>query len=164
MPSIGPYTMQIKLNHFIIVSLLAILLPVASVEAHEAQAFTFGRPGSAAEVNKTIHVEATDQMRLVFDSQDIHVGDVVKFVVHNSGQVDHEFGIGDEAAQREHAAEMMRMPGMMHSDPNVVSVKPGETKILIWQFTKMKQRHLVFACNVPGHYQAGMLLRMNVKP
>jgi len=52
---------------------------------------------------------------------------------------------------------------MTHDDPNVVSLKPGETKTLIWSFKHMTQTKLVFACNVPGHYQAGMFVRLTVK-
>jgi uncharacterized cupredoxin-like copper-binding protein len=139
------------------------LLPFSAVQAHELTHFSFGAPGKASEVTKTIHVQATDQMRLIFDSEDIRSGDVVKFVVTNKGAMAHEFGVADEAGQRAHAQEMMQMPMMTHDDPNVVSLKPGETKTLIWSFKHMTQTKLVFACNVPGHYQAGMFVRLTVK-
>lgn len=147
----------------IVLTLSAVLLAASQAWAHNQQMFSFGSPGKAAEVTRTIHVQATDQMRLVFDRQDIREGDVVKFVVSNTGAMAHEFGINDEAGQIAHQKEMMAMPNMAHDDPNVVSLKPGESKTLIWRFKGMKQHKLVFACNVPGHYQAGMFVRLVVK-
>lgn len=127
------------------------------------QAFAFGRPGQEAEVTKTVHVEANDQMRLKFDSMDIRRGDVVKFVVKNVGQVPHEFAVGDDVFRREHLQEMKHqmagMAGMEHNDLNVVSLQPGETKPLIWRFDKLHTRNIIFACYVPGHYEAGMYHR-----
>lgn len=58
---------------------------------------------------------------------------------------------------REHMEEGMEhgenMP-MRHNDPNSVVIEPGETKELIWTFPKGGK--LQFACNMPGHYEAGM--------
>jgi len=128
--------------------------------------FAFGRPANEADVTKTIHVQASDRMRLTFDSTDIRRGDVVKFVVENVGQAPHEFAIGDSAFQREHQREMAQsmsaMAGMEHDDPNVVSLKPGQTKTLIWRFDRLRTRTIVFACYVPGHYEAGMYRRYRI--
>lgn len=152
----------------LIVFLMAFLLPLGSAIAQMPQmdmeqSFAFGRPGQAAEVTKTIHIEANDQMRLKFDSLDIKRGDVVKFIVKNAGQVPHEFAVGDEAFRREHQKEMKQqmagMAGMEHEDPNVVSLTPGETKTLIWRFDRLSTHNIIFACYVPGHYEAGMYHR-----
>jgi uncharacterized cupredoxin-like copper-binding protein len=48
---------------------------------------------------------------------------------------------------------------MKHDDPNSVLVEPGQTKELTWKFTK--QTTLEFACNMPGHYEAGMVGKVN---
>ena len=47
------------------------------------------------------------------------------------------------------------MGGMKHDDPNSVLVEPGKTAELTWTFSKAGA--LEFACNLPGHYQAGMV-------
>ena len=47
---------------------------------------------------------------------------------------------------------------MMHDDANAVLVEPGATAELIWTFTNAAD--LEFACNIPGHYQAGMYGRV----
>ncbi|MHB0671722.1 cupredoxin domain-containing protein [Roseomonas mucosa] len=49
-----------------------------------------------------------------------------------------------------HGAAMMR-----HDDPNAVLVNPGQTEEMVFKFTKAAD--LEFACNVPGHYQSGMV-------
>ena len=46
--------------------------------------------------------------------------------------------------------------GMMaHDDNNSVLLEPGEAAELVWTFTSAAE--LEFACNVPGHYQMGMV-------
>jgi uncharacterized cupredoxin-like copper-binding protein len=49
----------------------------------------------------------------------------------------------------------MKMPSMNHSDANSVLIEPGQTKELVWTFSKASG--LQFACNIPGHYQKGMV-------
>lgn len=130
------------------------------------QTFAFGRPATEADVTKIIHVQASDQMRLIFDSTNIQRGDVVKFVVENVGRAPHEFSIGDSAFRLEHQREMAQpmsaMAGMEHDDANVVSLKPRQTKTLIWRFDRLRTRSILFACYVPGHYEAGMYRRYEI--
>lgn len=54
----------------------------------------------------------------------------------------------------QHGAGQPGSAAMVHDDPNAVFVQPGETKELIWRFDRVQ--NLQFACNVPGHSQAGM--------
>jgi uncharacterized cupredoxin-like copper-binding protein len=120
-----------------------------------------GQPALAEQVTKTIHLSTVDAMRFKFASQpDLKDGDVVKFVVTNKGLIPHEFSIGDEKEQISHREMMRKMPNMVHADGNTVTVKPGETKELIWQFKGGSE--VVFACNIPGHFEAGMFLKANV--
>jgi uncharacterized cupredoxin-like copper-binding protein len=44
---------------------------------------------------------------------------------------------------------------MRHDDPNAVLVNPGKTEEMIFKFTKAT--NLEFACNIPGHYESGMV-------
>jgi uncharacterized cupredoxin-like copper-binding protein len=44
---------------------------------------------------------------------------------------------------------------MKHDDPNSMLVEPGKTAELTWTFADATG--LEFACNIPGHYQAGMV-------
>ena len=63
-----------------------------------------------------------------------------------------------EADKINHARMKMDMGGgktMEHNDPNSVLLEPGKTGEVIWKFSQPAK--LEFACNVPGHYEAGMV-------
>jgi len=166
--------------------LLALSLPVmASPAAH----FDFGQPAPAASATRTVQVEMSD---IAFSPKtlDVKAGETVRFVLVNKGQLLHEFNLGNAAMHAAHQKEMldmqqsgmltptsmghggmdhsamghgsMDMPGMKHDDPNSVLVEPGKTAELTWTFTRAD--NLEFACNVPGHYQAGMVGKVKVAP
>ena len=134
------------------VGLLALLVSTVSV-AHEHMSSS-GKPGDPGQVDQTIAISAED---IKFDPTVVFVrsGETVKFVITNYGKLSHEFMIGDRSEQEEHEREMQSTKGMGHTEPNVVSISPGETKTLVWQFGN--EGTLEFACHVPGHYAAGMV-------
>ena len=102
-------------------------------------------------------------MRFAFDAPlDLKHGEAVRFVVTNRGQIRHEFSIGSADEQDAHRAAMRNMPNMVHDDPNAVTVDPGQTRELIWRFDG--DQPVVFACNIPGHSEAGMVATANLKP
>jgi len=84
----------------------------------------------------------------------VGVGEIITFEVMNNGKINHEFSIGNQEDQKEHAEMMMKMPNMVHNDPNTVTVPPGESRSITWLFKG--DDVVVFACNIPGHYQAGI--------
>ena len=105
-------------------------------------------------VERVIEVTAVD---VGFEPKSITVraGEIIRFVVTNSGAVDHEFMLGDDATQVAHAEEMANLGSNMdHGHLNALALKPGETKELVWTVEAGQQ--LQFACHVPGHYDAGM--------
>ena len=125
----------------------------------------YGEPGDAKMENRTITVTATE---IAFDLKDIEVkqGETIRFVLINKGEQPHELVLGDAREQAEHRQMMIEMAGMDmsqmgHADHNSISVEPGETKELIWHFTK--PGHFEFACNFPGHADLGMRGPLNVK-
>jgi uncharacterized cupredoxin-like copper-binding protein len=85
----------------------------------------------------------------------------VTFVVTNTGQITHEFTLGDAAVQDEHEQEMISMGGAMgHDEDNAISVAPGQTKELTYTF---EMAGMSFAgCHVPGHYPAGMKASISI--
>ena len=47
---------------------------------------------------------------------------------------------------------------MKHEDdPSAVSVSPAETQGLTGKFSNPIQRHIVFACRMPGHHEGAMV-------
>ncbi|ALI05634.1 MULTISPECIES: plastocyanin/azurin family copper-binding protein [Pseudomonas] len=152
---------------------LALSAPLWASPGH----FDFGQPAPAAKASRSIDVVMGD---MTFDpgALDIKAGETVRFVLINKGQLLHEFNLGNAAMHADHQQEMFKMqqsgqlmptamkPGMdhaamghdqasmRHDDPNSVLVEPGKTAELTWTFSKATR--LEFACNIPGHYQAGM--------
>lgn len=113
-----------------------------------------GTPGNAANATRTVDVDMTDAMRFNPASVSVRQGETVRFRVKNSGQLTHEFVLGTEKELKEHYEAMKKNPEMEHADDNMVTVAPGKTGEVVWQFTKAGK--VDFACLQPGHYDAGM--------
>ncbi len=160
---------------------VAALLGVSvSSQASPGGQFAFGQPADAAQATRTVEVTLGD---IYFEpkSLDVKKGETVRFVLVNKGRLMHEFNLGDAAMHAAHQQEMLKMTAsgmltptgmkhdmagmdhgmshaegaMKHDDPNSVLVEPGKTAELTWTFTDATG--LEFACNIPGHYQAGMV-------
>lgn len=101
-----------------------------------------------------IEVELTDALKIEPTEISVPAGTPVTFVVTNTGAIDHEFFLGNEAAQAEHEAEMVEMGGMSHDEEMGVGVEPGETKELAVTFPEAGS--ILAGCHVAGHYAAGM--------
>jgi uncharacterized cupredoxin-like copper-binding protein len=137
----------------------------APVANHDAVDALWGTPGDSAKVTKTVRIVATeikfDVTHLTFKK-----GETISFLFVNEGKQAHEFMIADAAEQAEHRNMMSRMwgttmPASGHDEGNVVDAKPGETKELIWTFTKAGT--FQFACNYIGHAEAGMIGTIDVQ-
>lgn len=121
---------------------------------HEHTVSRAGQPGKASRVTRTIRVQALDTMRYAPEKLTVKAGQTVRFIATNAGRIKHEFVIGDAEEQRQHAEMMKKMPDMKHDEGNALTLEPGETKELVWQFGKAWKVEI--ACHVPGHYEAGM--------
>ena len=158
---------------FLAFSCLVVTLPAANaVKAdesaehehhhHHAQPHSpAGGPGDLAKVSKVIQVRMLDSMRFEPARIEVRSGQTVKFVVTNTGKIRHEFGVGTHDEQKAHAEMMLADPDMKHEDGSVITVEPGQTGELIWRFGKPGVYE--GACQVPGHYPAGMMSTIVVK-
>ncbi|WP_061016746.1 copper-resistant cuproprotein CopI [Vibrio splendidus] len=114
-----------------------------------------GMPATGAKPDKVVHVLLNDDMKITFKNKvDIEPNDVVQFVVMNTGKIDHEFSIGSASEQLEHREMMKNMGNYAHDSGSTVTVKPGKAKQMLWHFHGDNQ--VEFACNIPGHAEAGM--------
>jgi len=161
------------MKHLFIAAALA-LVSLPSI-AGGGKSFTFGEPAPAAKATRTVEVVLKD---IAFEPQSLKVkaGETVRFVLINKGQLPHEFNLGDKAMHAEHQKEMVAMQGKLftaginhegmdhgqmnhgdhgHDAGNTVLVQPGQRAELTWTFRQSAP--IEFACNVPGHYQAGMV-------
>lgn len=123
-------------------------------------AAALGKPGDPRKVTRDVEVEMNDAMRFRPDSIRVKRGETIRFIVRNTGKVKHEMVLGTIKELKEHAELMRKSPEMEHADPNQVSVEPGMTGELVWQFTKAGT--FDFACLVPGHFEAGMVGKVQV--
>jgi uncharacterized cupredoxin-like copper-binding protein len=113
---------------------------------------------SVAPLNGELLVVLSDAMRFAPDPITVTAGEEVTFVVKN-GVIVHEFFVGTEDEQTDHAAEMA-MGGLSHGHDNALSLKAGETGLLTMTFAKVGS--LLIGCHEPGHYDAGMKVTLNV--
>ena len=147
------------------ISLLTFSATANASGTHEGQ-YDFGEPGQEEQVTQTVQIDLVDEngeMKVLHAPLEIRKGDVVKFVVTNKGAIDHELSIGDSPTQRAHALMMEKMPDMTHeNDATAITLTPGETKELIWAFTKPVKGSIELACQMPGHYQAGMVSKVKM--
>ena len=117
-----------------------------------------GPPGDPAKATRTVEIHAGDDLRFQPDTVDAKIGETVTFKVVNVASVEHDFTLGDDAAQSEHEKEMRSMssggPMDMSDSPNAIHIAPGTTKDITWTFTKAGTT--LYGCHEPGHYVAGM--------
>ncbi|MDP1989755.1 MAG: cupredoxin family protein [Syntrophales bacterium] len=120
-----------------------------------------GKPGDPNKVSRTIRVDMKDAMRFIPDRISIKPGETVRFLVTNSGKLKHEMTLGNMKKLKEHAELMRKFPDMEHADPNQITLDPGKSGEVIWQFTT--EGAFYYGCLQSGHFEAGMIGTIVVK-
>ena len=139
-----------------------------------------GMQGKKESVDRTIKVSMYDNYYQP-NKFEIKKGETIKFIVQNKGELVHEFNIATKKMHLKHQPEMLMMveneiiladkidkkkmmkmskknPSMAHKHSNSVLLSPGESAELIWKFSNSAV--LEAACNVPGHYEVGMVAKI----
>ncbi len=142
-----------------------------------------GSKGNETDVTQVIKVVMYDNYYEPSSFQ-IKEGETVKFEVENAGMLVHEFNIANKMMHMKHQPEMIKMvengillafsidkekmkkmakmdKSMGHSHSNSVLLEPKQKGDIIWKFENAV--NIEVACNVPGHYQAGMIAKVNIK-
>lgn len=122
----------------------------------------WGIAGDAKSANRTVAISMTDTMRFAPDTVRVKLGETIRFKVKNDGKMLHELVIGTKKELDEHAALMLKFPGMEHDEPYMVHVDPGKSGEIVWTFNRVGT--FDFACLIAGHYQAGMKGAILVAP
>ncbi len=148
------------------ISLLALAAVVASCASAAAPPTPTVAPSVAPSTAsdggpREVAVNLTDTLRIEPATIDMKAGETVRFVVTNVGALDHEFYLGDAAAQDEHAMEMRSAGGMAHDEEAGIGLMPGETKTLT--FTFMEPGAYLAGCHVNSHFLAGMKAAITVR-
>ena len=136
-----------------------------------------GEKGNPSNIDRTITIKMYDNY---YEPNIIKVkkGETIKFFVQNLGEMVHEYNIATKEMHIKHQPEMQRLVengillvdkidmkkmkemskkdhSLSHSHSNSVMVEPKKTGEIIWKFSK--NLSLEMACNVPGHYETGMV-------
>ncbi len=160
-----------------------LFLSVLYSYAYADKNMKIGTKGKESEINRVIVVKMFDNYYEP-NSFDISRGETIKFKVINSGELVHEFNIANAMMHKKHMPEMQKMvdneilfpdsidkdkmkkmakldKSMGHSHSNSVLLEPNQTGEIIWKFVDAV--NIEIACNVPGHYEAGMIAKANLK-
>jgi len=165
--------------------LIKILLALLFINsfAYADKNMKIGSKGSVNEVSRVIKVVMYDNYYEPSSFQ-INAGETIKFEVENAGELVHEFNIANKMMHIKHQPEMEKMveneilfadsidkdkmkkmakmdKSMGHSHSNSVLLEPKQKGNIIWKFDNAV--NIEVACNVPGHYQAGMIAKVNIK-
>jgi uncharacterized cupredoxin-like copper-binding protein len=136
-----------------------------------------GKKGKQEDVTRIIKVLMYDNY---FEPSSFNVqsGETIKFEVENVGELVHEFNIANQTMHKDHQSEMQKLvemeiiladsidkmsmmdKSMAHSHANSVLLEPKESKDLIWKFENAS--NIEIACNVPGHYDVGMIAKVEI--
>ncbi len=131
--------------------------PGAKGHSHANESFSAGEPGDPRKPARIIQVtmrEGDGKMTYLPDRLEVKRGEQVRFMIRNSGLLDHEFILATTDENLKHAEEMKKNPEMEHDDPNAKRVAPGKNSQIVWKFTKVGT--FEFGCLIPGHREAGM--------
>ena len=141
-----------------------------------------GSKGKESEVSRVIKVVMYDNYYEPSSFQ-IKAGETIKFEVENAGMLVHEFNIANKMMHMKHQPEMLKMveneilladsidkkkmkkmakmdKAMGHSHSNSVLLEPKQKGEIIWKFDNAV--NIEVACNVPGHYQVGMIAKVDI--
>ncbi len=136
-----------------------------------------GKKGKQEDVTRIIKVLMYDNY-FEPSSFTVQPGETIKFEVENVGELVHEFNIANQTMHKDHQSEMQKLvemeiiladsidkismmdKSMAHSHANSVLLEPKESKNLIWKFENAS--NIEIACNVPGHYDVGMIAKLEI--
>ena len=163
--------------------ILIILFILISFKSFADKNMMIGSLGKVQEINRTIKVVMYDSYYEP-NSFNIKSGETIKFEVVNAGELVHEFNIANAMMHKKHQPEMEKMveneilladsidkkkmkrmskidKSMGHSHSNSVLLEPQEKGDIVWKFENAM--NIEIACNVPGHYQVGMIAKVDIK-
>ena len=157
--------------------LLFILIPSISLAASMEM---IGAKGKLSEVNRVIEIKMYDNF---YEPNEIKIkkGETIKFKIYNFGELVHEFNIATKEMHLKHQPEMVKLveneilladkidkkkmkemakkdQSMSHLHANSVLLEPNEDGEIIWKFNT--EAKLEAACNIPGHYETGMIAKI----
>ena len=159
-----------------------LLLSLVSFNSFADKNMMIGSLGKTEDVDRTIKVIMYDNYYKP-SNFNIKSGETIRFEVINAGELVHEFNIANAMMHKKHQPEMEKMveneilladsidkdkmkkmakidKSMGHSHSNSVLLEPNEKGDIFWKFENAV--NIEIACNVPGHYQIGMVAKVSI--
>ena len=158
----------------IIIIFFSLFLSTAS---HSASMNMIGEKGDPNKIDRVVNIKMYDNY---YEPNVVKIkkGETIKFIIENLGELVHEYNIGTKEMHIKHQPEMQKLidheiilgdkidkikmkkmskmdHSLGHSHANSVMLEPKKTGELIWKFSK--DIKLEMACNIPGHYETGMV-------
>ena len=154
-----------------------IITSLFSTSLHSASMNMIGEKGDPSKIDRVVKIKMYDnyyEPNLV----KIKKGETIKFIVENLGEMVHEYNIGTKEMHIKHQPEMQKLidheillvdkidkdkmkkmstmdHSLGHSHSNSIMLEPQTSGAIIWKFSK--DINLEMACNIPGHYESGMV-------
>ena len=163
--------------------ILFFLFLTISYNVYAASMNMIGEKGDPKNIDRTIEIKMYDNY---YEPNLIKVkkGETIKFIVQNLGEMVHEYNIATKEMHIKHQPEMQKLMehgillvdkidmvkmkemskkdhSLSHSHSNSIMLEPKKTGVIIWKFSK--DINLEIACNVPGHYESGMVGKIVLK-
>ena len=163
--------------------LFLILFLIISKNVFAASMNMIGEKGNPDNIDRIIKIKMYDNY---YEPNFIEVkkGETIKFIVQNLGEMVHEYNIATKEMHIKHQPEMQKLMehgillvdkidmvkmkemskkdhSLSHSHSNSIMLEPKKTGVIIWKFSK--DINLEIACNVPGHYESGMVGKIVLK-
>ena len=148
-----------------------------STLSHSASMNMIGEKGDPNKIDRVVNIKMYDNY---YEPNVVKIkkGETIKFIIENLGELVHEYNIGTKEMHIKHQPEMQKLidheiilgdkidrikmkkmskmdHSLGHSHANSVMLEPKKTGELIWKFSK--DINLEMACNIPGHYETGMV-------
>jgi uncharacterized cupredoxin-like copper-binding protein len=122
----------------------------------------YGRAGDAAKSSRTVAVELTSNGGCSPGSIPVKQGETLRLVAKNAGAAEQDLALGTASDLKAHAEMVQKFPQMQVSQANRVTVRPGESRDLVWQFTRTGEFNL--ACGAPTRFDAAVAGKVVVSP
>ena len=161
---------------------IILILSFINSLAYADKDMKIGSKGNLNDVNRVVKVVMYDSYYEP-SSFKIKAGETIKFELVNAGELVHEFNIANKMMHMKHQPQMEKMveneilfsdsidknkmkkmakidKSMGHSHSNSVLLEPKQKGDIIWKFDNAV--NIEIACNVPGHYQVGMIAKVDI--
>ena len=162
---------------------LFIIIFLFTTNSIAASMSMIGEKGDPNNIDRVINIKMYDnyyEPNLIT----IKKGETIKFIITNLGEMVHEYNIGTKEMHIKHQPEMQKLidheiitfdkidkkkmkemskkdHSLGHSHSNSIMLEPKAQGEIIWKFSKNIE--LEMACNIPGHYESGMVGKIVTK-